>query len=95
MTVSSANPTRRYVVTGRVQGVGFRYFTQRKGSELGLAGWVRNRPDGAVEAEACGPEAQLEAFEQALRAGPPLGRVDHLAIAPAPPTRETSFRITV
>jgi acylphosphatase len=92
---SSANAdlTRRYVVSGRVQGVGFRYFTQRKAVELNLRGWVRNRPDGTVEAEACGPQDQLETFERALRSGPPLGRVDHLAVAPAPPTTETGFRI--
>jgi acylphosphatase len=87
-------PTRRYVASGRVQGVGFRYFVQRKAVEIGLVGWVRNRPDGTVEAEAAGDPAQLEAFELALRAGPPLARVDHLAVSPAPSSGETSFRIT-
>ena len=91
---ANAEPTRRYVVSGRVQGVGFRYFTQRKAVELNLRGWVRNRPDGTVEVEACGPDEQLEIFEHALRSGPPLGRVAHVAVAPAPPTRETGFRIT-
>ena len=91
---SRPEQTRKFVVSGRVQGVGFRYFVRQKAAEIGLAGWVRNRPDGTVEAEAGGSLEQLEAFEAALRAGPPLARVDHVAVAPAPPTRETAFRIT-
>ena len=94
MTGLSSKQTRKYVVSGRVQGVGFRYFVQQKAGKIGVTGWVRNRPDGKVEAEAEGDAAQLDAFEAALREGPPLSRVDHVAQSPAPPTRETSFRIT-
>ena len=94
MTHSTDRTTRRYTVSGRVQGVGFRYFVQRKAAEIGLAGWVRNRPDGTVEAEAAGDAPQLEAFEAALRAGPTLARVSHVAVSAAPASRETSFRIT-
>lgn len=65
---------RRFVVSGRVQGVGFRWFVRETGESLGLSGWVRNRPDGAVEAEAEGRSAALAQFAQRLRAGP--GRVD-------------------
>jgi len=65
----------RIVVTGRVQGVGFRAFVSRRAAELGLVGWVRNRPDGGVEAEAAGPEAALRAFVAALEAGPRLAHV--------------------
>jgi acylphosphatase len=65
----------RILVTGRVQGVGFRAFVTRRAAELGLAGWVRNRPDGAVEAEAAGPEAALRAFVAALETGPRLAHV--------------------
>ncbi|MEZ5365069.1 MAG: acylphosphatase [Bryobacterales bacterium] len=86
--------TRRYVITGRVQGVGFRYFVQRKGLEIGVTGWVRNRPDGSVEAVAGGPTEAMEAFEQALRDGPPLSRVDHVADSPAPAIEGKGFRIT-
>jgi acylphosphatase len=63
------------VVTGRVQGVGYRYFAQRLASQLGLVGWVRNREDGAVEIEACGDAASLARFEAGLRLGPPAARV--------------------
>lgn len=85
---------RRYIVFGRVQGVGFRYFVHRKAVDLGLAGWVRNRPDGTVEAQAAGSGAQLDAFELELRRGPALARVDRIAVSPAPATSETAFRIT-
>jgi acylphosphatase len=67
---------RRYVVSGRVQGVGFRQFTAEKARGLKLAGWVRNLPDGNVEAEAEGDEQTLSAFEKALGQGPSFGRVD-------------------
>jgi acylphosphatase len=69
----------RVVVTGRVQGVGFRAFVQRRADELGLTGWVRNRSDGSVEAEAAGHEAELLRFVEALRAGPRHARVEHAA----------------
>ncbi|MCK9517757.1 MAG: acylphosphatase [Dehalococcoidia bacterium] len=63
---------RRYIVRGRVQGVGFRYFTERLGRNLGLDGWVRNLPDGrSVEAVAAGDPATLDDFERGLREGPP------------------------
>jgi len=63
---------RRYIVRGRVQGVGFRMFTARVARELGLDGWVRNLPDGrSVEAVAGGDPKALEEFERRLREGPP------------------------
>ncbi len=67
-------------IHGRVQGVGFRYFTQRTAKELGLTGWVRNSPDGTVEVFACGPKATLERFMQSLKAGPIGSRVDDTRI---------------
>lgn len=94
MSPSNAIEARRYVVTGRVQGVGFRYFAQRKAVEIGVAGWVRNRVGGTVEAQASGSSLQLEAFEAALREGPRLSRVERISISPAPLTDETGFRIT-
>ncbi len=66
---------QRYLIEGRVQGVGFRYFTRRSARRLGLAGYVRNLPDGSVEAVARGTDEALAAFEQALRQGPPGSRV--------------------
>ena len=62
--------TRRFVVSGRVQGVGFRWFVRNAARELGLAGWVRNLADGRVEAEASGTPEALDAFEGRLREGP-------------------------
>lgn len=68
-------PGRRYVVTGRVQGVSYRAAACRAARALGLTGWVRNLPDGSVEAFACGPEDALSSFAGWLREGPPLARV--------------------
>ncbi len=64
------------VVKGRVQGVGFRYFTKGKADELHLTGWVRNRPDGTVELFAKGDRSNLEQFMQSLIAGPTGSRVE-------------------
>lgn len=86
---------RRFMVTGRVQGVGFRAFVARRAAELGVTGWVRNRDDGAVEAEAQGSAAQLEAFEQAVRRGPSRSRVDQVETADAPVAEpEARFQVT-
>lgn len=63
-------------MTGRVQGVGFRWWAQRVGRELGLGGHVCNQPDGSVEVHVRGPVESLDAFEEALRRGPPASRVD-------------------
>jgi len=59
------------LVRGRVQGVGFRWFVREAGRELGLAGWVRNRPDGTVEVAAEGSAAMLARLREELRTGPP------------------------
>ena len=66
---------RKYWVSGRVQGVGYRYFAVRIAKELGLKGWVRNLSDGRVEAYAAGPAKLLEDFEAWLRMGPMAGEV--------------------
>jgi acylphosphatase len=58
------------VIRGRVQGVGFRWFVREAARETRLAGWVRNRPDGAVELEAEGPAAALDAFRTVVTRGP-------------------------
>jgi acylphosphatase len=70
--------TLRYLVHGRVQGVGFRWFVMRAGSRLGLEGYVRNLPDGTVEVVARGEQAALNELEGSLGRGPTLARVDHV-----------------
>ncbi|MBG3876516.1 acylphosphatase [Desulfovibrio oxamicus] len=65
----------RFRVTGRVQGVGFRSWTGRTARALGLAGWVRNLPDGSVELEAQGPVERMDALREALWKGPVFARV--------------------
>lgn len=67
--------TRRFTISGRVQGVGYRYFAQRTARNLGLDGWVRNLPDGRVECSATGPPRALETFEASLWKGPPRADV--------------------
>ncbi len=66
------------IVYGRVQGVGFRWFVARRAEEHGVAGEVRNLPDGAVETVAEGPRPALEAFLDDLRSGPPRARVERV-----------------
>jgi acylphosphatase len=86
---------RHYIVTGRVQGVGFRYFAQDAAVREGVSGFVRNRPDGSVEALVEGEIEAVTRVERALAQGPPGARVEDLAIEPAPPTgRVSGFRIT-
>jgi acylphosphatase len=80
----------RVVVRGRVQGVGFRQWAAHRARALGLLGWVRNRPDGAVEAVAEGPPHALDAWLLQLRDGPPMARVESVAPVFEPPTGETA-----
>jgi acylphosphatase len=71
-------PAYRYVVTGRVQGVGYRYFVWRQADALGVGGYARNRTDGSVEVVAEGNEAALADFEARLREGPSFAEVANL-----------------
>jgi acylphosphatase len=66
----------RMVASGRVQGVGFRAFVTREAERLGVAGWVRNRVDGSVEAVAAGPSGAIEQLAASVRRGPWAARVD-------------------
>jgi acylphosphatase len=85
---------RRYVVRGRVQGVGFRWFVEREAGTLGLAGWVRNNFDGSVEVLAMGTREQLSQLRARLRQGPRAARVDDVEESEAPPVQGLkSFRI--
>ena len=71
---------RRYLVEGEVQGVGFRYFAVRRALRIGVSGWVRNLPDGRVEALAEGTEEALAEFEAALRRGPDMALVTNVQV---------------
>lgn len=79
--------TVRVLVSGRVQGVGFRAFAQRQADRLGIDGWVRNLPDGRVEALAAGEETAVAEFVEALRRGPLIARVAGVEVAEAPDDR--------
>ena len=68
--------------------MGYRWYAQRKGSGLGLTGWVRNRPDGTVEAVAEGPSDLLDAFTEDLRQGPAGASVTGVDVFPEVPTGE-------
>ena len=72
--------TKHYLISGRVQGVGYRAFTARQARELDLKGWVRNLGDGRVEAVAQGPQDAIAEFESRLKKGPPAGRVDAMSV---------------
>lgn len=65
----------RLRITGIVQGVGYRYWAQRRARELGVDGWVRNCPDGSVELLAIGGEIEVERMVDACRGGPPAATV--------------------
>jgi len=65
-------------IRGRVQGVGFRYYTRLEARKRGICGWVRNLPDGSVEACICGESEPLAAMKQWLRHGPDYAGVAHI-----------------
>jgi acylphosphatase len=85
---------RRFLVSGRVQGVGFRYYAQEAARREGLSGQVRNLDDGTVEAVAEGEAASLDRFEAALGRGPSRSRVEHVRVEGTEPTgRHSGFVI--
>ena len=85
---------RRYLVSGRVQGVGFRYFTQDIAALEGLTGLVRNLPDGSVEVVAEGAADALTRLEAALWRGPSHARVEDVEVESIPPTgRHAGFQV--
>jgi acylphosphatase len=85
---------RRFVVRGRVQGVGFRWFVEREAHVLGIAGWVRNNADATVEVLAMGTREQLDGLRSRLQQGPRAARVDEVQESEAKPVAGlTIFRI--
>jgi acylphosphatase len=85
---------RRFLVSGRVQGVGYRYFAVDAARREGLHGFVRNLPDGRVEAEAEGEQDAIDRFERTLRQGPSRSRVEQVIVESInPSSRDTGFRV--
>lgn len=87
-------PTSKlFTVSGRVQGVGYRYFVLQQAQDLGLSGWVKNQRDGRVTAYSQGSDALLRRFELALRRGPAMSRVEQCIESPAPYEPCSTFEI--
>lgn len=81
------------IVSGDVQGVGYRYTLRMVAREAGVAGWVRNRSDGTVEAEIEGTPEQVDEVLAWMAQGPPGARVDAANVADAEPVAERGFRV--
>lgn len=88
MTGKEDRVRRGFLVTGRVQGVGFRWATAERARSLGIQGAVWNRPDGAVEVHARGREDAVRALAAWLEEGPPAARVRRVEVVPAGPAAE-------
>jgi acylphosphatase len=84
---------RRVTVRGAVQGVWFRHSTRERASAHGVTGWVRNRPDGAVEAVLEGRPEAVEQVVRFLHTGPPRARVEDVAVEAEPPEGLAGFAI--
>ncbi len=85
--------TRRYMISGRVQGVGFRWFVEREAVLIGVTGWVKNCENGAVEVMATGTSEQHISLRRKLREGPRAARVDRVVESRMPLLEAESFRI--
>ena len=84
---------RRVVVHGFVQGVGFRYAVERAAASRGVSGWVRNRPDGAVEAVFEGEGEDVDALVELCRQGPRGADVERVDVAAESPEGLSGFRV--
>ncbi|HXF71869.1 MAG TPA: acylphosphatase [Actinomycetota bacterium] len=83
----------RVLVSGRVQGVFYRATCAARARELGVAGWVRNLPDGRVEAAFEGEDAAVDAMVAWCREGPPYARVERVEVTEEQPLGEAGFRV--
>ncbi len=81
------------IISGRVQGVWYRAWTQKTAQGLGLSGWVRNCADGSVEAVFSGPDDKVDLMIEKCRRGPMLARVDDIRQSPAEPPSEAGFTL--
>jgi acylphosphatase len=93
LNAPSSRERVRVVVTGRVQGVFFRDSCRERAREANVGGWVRNRGDGAVEAEFEGPAAAVDGVVAWCRTGPARARVDAVEVTVIPATCDQRFRI--
>lgn len=91
--MSAARTTVLVRITGRVQGVGYREWTRRKAGGIGLAGWVRNCPDGSVQALFDGDPAVVTDMLVACHRGPTFASVSSVTDQPAPPFDGTGFTV--
>jgi acylphosphatase len=86
---------RRVVVHGLVQGVFFRDSCRREAQRAGVAGWVRNRPDGTVEALFEGPEDAVRRMLDWVRHGPPYAQVERVEVTDEQPNGHAGFQVTI
>ena len=94
MSAAGLKSAAEILVEGRVQGVGYRHYVQRKAAQLGLAGYVMNLKDGRVRVRVEGSRAVIEELARELEKGPPLARVESLGVTWRPATgRFTSFGV--
>jgi len=84
----------KVLIQGRVQGVGFRYYTEQQARRLGISGWVRNCADGSVETLICGDESQTETMLSWLKHGPISASVSTINIEKSQTMPASDFRIT-
>ena len=80
-------------VTGRVQGVSFRWYAQERARSLGVSGWVRNEPDGSVLLHAEGDDEAVDSLVEWCRQGPSMAKVGNVAVREDTPSGATSFDI--
>ena len=90
----AAKQAKRWLISGRVQGVGFRYFAQKRAAELGLNGWAKNLDDGRVEVYAIGRPEELSEFAASLHAGPLSSDVRTVEQREETIAKISGFRIT-
>ncbi|MFC1485958.1 acylphosphatase [Candidatus Latescibacterota bacterium] len=89
-----AHTAAHIIARGRVQGVGFRFFTHRLARDRGIAGWVKNLPDGSVEIHAEGEKSAMEEFVSLVEEGPMFGSVSDIELVWVEPTSQhTGFDI--
>lgn len=88
-----AQAARRYLISGMVQGVGYRAFAERSARRMGVTGWAKNLDDGRVEVHANGTAGQLDDFEAQLRQGPRWAQVHAVEVSEATVSREAGFHI--